>query len=379
VIQIHDFKPPSLNRGGGLYLHIPFCGSICSYCHFNRGTDHSLTTRKQFAETVKQELKLRANDLPLNTIYFGGGTPSQLEPDLLAEIIGEIRTQFLVCNDAEITCEANPESFTRDLAKIWKQAGVNRVSLGVQSLDSNVLKTLGRKCNPETAREALELATSEFDNVSADWILAHGCTIDQLKSAFSEAAQLGVKHISFYILELHRNTKMYDLVSSKKLKMIDDSETAELYKAGVQLLEQLGYMQYEISNFAVEGYESKHNSAYWKRVPYLGVGPGASGFDGKKRYQNYSQTSSWSEKIEKGVLPEELTEFPDSESKNLEKLFLGLRTKDGVSLELFKTQKTLNNGIDDGLWEINGTNLVLTLDGMLQIDAIEEHLAGQLG
>lgn len=373
-------KPPSLlKRGGGLYLHVPFCGSICNYCHFNRIAEHDKELRQQFAESAIKELKLRANDLPLATIYFGGGTPSQLEPDLLTEILASVHSLYKVFDDAEITCEANPESFTIDLAEKWQSAGVNRISLGVQSFDHGVLRTLGRQCNPETARAALQLATSKFSNVSADWILAPGCNIDQLKSAFSEAADFGVKHISFYILELHDNTKLSDRISAGELKMMKDDSTKKLYKAGVEILQQLGFQQYEISNFAVPGYESKHNSAYWQRVPYTGIGPGSSGFDGKRRYTNKADIKHWATCLQSGELPEEFIDYPDKESQKLEQLFLGLRTKAGVPLGLFNNVESLEQGTANGLWVINRQNLVLTLDGMLQIDAIEEHLAGQLG
>ncbi|MBT4292707.1 radical SAM family heme chaperone HemW [bacterium] len=373
-------KPPSLlKRGGGLYFHIPFCGSICSYCHFNRIAEHNSDLRKQFTETVIDELKLRVNDLPLSTIYIGGGTPSQLEPELLKEILAAVCSLYKVIDDVEVTCEANPESFTAELAEIWQSAGVNRISLGVQSLDHGVLRTLGRQCNPETARAALKLATSMFSNVSADWILAPGSNVDQLKSAFSEAAELGVKHISFYILELHDKTKLSDRIFAGELKMMQDDSIAELYKAGVEILRQLGFQQYEISNFAIPGYESKHNTAYWLRVPYIGVGPGASGFDGESRYKNVAEIKHWMSCVQSGKLPEDFVDFPDEESQKLEQLFLGLRTRAGVSLELFKNVESLEQGAANGLWEINEQNLVLTLDGMLQIDAIEEHLAGQLG
>jgi len=251
VISSSVDKPPSLlKRGGGLYLHVPFCGSICSYCHFNRIAEHSKTFRQQFTESVIDELKLRVSDLPLSTIYCGGGTPSQLEPELLTDILASVHSLFKVIDNVEITCEANPESFTEELAEIWQANGVNRISLGVQSFDHGVLKTLGRQCNPETARTALRLATSRFSNVSADWILAPGCNVDQLKSDFSEAAELGVKHISFYILELYDKTKLSDRVSAGEVKMLKDDSIEELYKSGVKILQHLGFQQYEISNFA---------------------------------------------------------------------------------------------------------------------------------
>ncbi len=374
-----DKSPSLLKRGGGLYLHIPFCGSICSYCHFNRIAEHDSGLRKQFTESVINELKLRDNDLSLSTIYVGGGTPSQLEPELLTEILASVRSLYKVSDDVEITCEANPESFTDELVEVWQSAGVNRISLGVQSFDHEVLKTLGRQCSPETARSALQLATNRFSNVSADWILAPGCNVDQLKSAFSEAAELGVKHISFYILELHDKTKLADSISAEELKMMKGDSIGELYKAGVEIMQQLGFQQYEISNFSIPGYESKHNSAYWQRVPYTGIGPGASGFDGKRRYTNKADIKHWMTCLQSGELPEDFADYPDEESQKLEQLFLGLRTKTGVSLELFSDSGLLEKGIADGLWVINKQNLVLTLNGMLQIDAIEEHLAGQLG
>ena len=263
----------------GLYIHVPFCASICSYCHFARTAEHGRSDRERFARGVVRELELRraacptleAGRRPLRTAYLGGGTPSQLEPDLAEVMITGTVGALPAAPDLEFTAEANPESLGDELARAWLALGVNRVSLGVQSLDDGVLRLLGRTCDATTARAGLDLACRRFPRVSADWILGPGLERPRLLAELAEAADRGVEHISLYILELHPGTDLARRVARGDLALPADHRTEALYLDCVAALDRLGLAQYEVSNFARPGAESRHNGNYWRRRPWLAL------------------------------------------------------------------------------------------------------------
>lgn len=367
---------------GGLYIHVPFCASICAYCHFARTDAHDGALRRRYASAVVREFELRRRECPAlaadaeaATVYVGGGTPSVLEPGLLAEILRGTAGRLSLPADAEVTVEANPESFTPETAAAWLAAGVGRVSLGVQSLDPDVLARLGRRCDPATARRALRLAVDRFPAVSADWILAPGCDARRLADEFREARELGVGHVSFYILELHPGTPLERAIAAGEAAAPDDAETEAAYLAGVEALARLGYRQYEVSNFALPGRESRHNSAYWRRIPYLGLGPGAHGFWGRRRYANHADLRLWCSEVEAGRVPEAEVDLLDREARRLEKLILPLRTCGGIPLDLLPAGLDTGPGEREGLWRTAGGRLRLTPLGMLRLDDVEAWLA----
>lgn len=373
---------------GGLYVHVPFCGSICSYCHFARTADHDLAGRRRLVQAVIREFDLRRRQCAvlnearreLATCYVGGGTPSLLEPDLFQRLLSRTLDRLPRLDGAEVTAEANPESFGPDLARAWRDAGVNRVSLGVQSLSGPVLALLGRQCDPATARAGLACATQHFDRVSADWILGPGVSRPQLLAELDEALALGVEHISLYILELHEGTRLASAVKAGQLRLLPDADTEALYLACVEHLAHRGLAQYEVSNFARPGAESRHNRAYWQGRPYLALGPSASGFWGRRRYTNEPVLGRYLERVESGELPEADIDHLDRDARRLEAVLLPLRTTAGVPLaRLPRGALDLARGEAEGLWTLSSTRLRLTPRGFLRIDTIEGQLARALG
>ncbi|MBU8870810.1 MAG: coproporphyrinogen III oxidase family protein [Gemmatimonadales bacterium] len=371
----------------GLYIHVPFCGSICSYCHFARTSVHDRSSREQYVDGVLAELALRGEKCrvlgdgmrPLDTAYFGGGTPSLLEPDLMRRLVTGTVGTFDPAPDFEFTAEANPESLTRELAEVWLDLGIERVSLGVQSLQDDVLRVLGRSCNSVMARQALKLACGIFPRVSADWILGPDLRIDYLLAELSEAADLGVEHFSLYILEIHQGTALQQDVRRGRLVLPGDELTERLYLAAGEHLEKLGIEQYEVANFSRPGAESRHNGNYWNGRPYLGLGPGAHGFWGRRRYANEADPDRWSEALASGRLPEAEVDPLDLPARRLERAILALRTCRGLPLDWLPAQTLdLEKGQAMGWWKVNGDRLILTRLGFLRVDGFEEALAGRI-
>ena len=372
----------------GLYVHVPFCGSICSYCHFARTARHDADLRRQVVEATVTELSLRRERCPilaagrrsLSTAYIGGGTPSQLEPELMETLLAGTVGTLPTAPDFELTAEANPESLSADLAAVWRAAGIERVSLGVQSFDARVLKLLGRRCDPETARRGLDLACRTFPRVSADWIVGPGLESSRLLAELDEALARGVEHVSLYILELHEGTELASAVAAGELVLPPDAETEAHYLACVEHLAARGLRQYEVSNFARPGAESRHNQAYWRGTPYLGLGPSAGGFWGRRRYTNEAAPVRYVERVAAGEVPEAVVDPLNPAARRLEALILPLRTVAGLPLDRLPPHALdLERGVGDGLWTLDGGCLRLTPRGFLCIDSVEERLASALG
>ena len=368
----------------GLYIHVPFCGSICSYCYFARTAEHGPEVRRRFVDGVLREFQLRSSRCGiltggrrrLRTCYLGGGTPSELEPELMARLLEGTVGRLPLAEDFELTAEANPESLTKEVARLWRGLGITRVSLGVQSLDREVLKLLGRACDPDTARVGLERACRVFPRVSADWILGPGLDQDALLAELTEAAELGVEHFSVYILELHSGTRLAELADQGKWRPASDQQTESLYLAVIDHLAALGFPQYEVANFARPGAESRHNRSYWHRSPWLGLGPGAHGYWGRRRYANFDDLEDWGSALAGGHLPEASVDPLDRSARRLERLILHLRTTEGVPLNWLPQQGwNMDQGVREGLWEIRKGRLALTGRGFLRIDTFEETLA----
>lgn len=371
----------------GLYVHVPFCTSICAYCHFDRIALHDRSLRERYVAGVIRELELRLAACPLlaadgrrlRTCYLGGGTPSCLEPDLMAALLQGTAGRLPAAEDLELTAEANPETLTPALAQTWAAAGVNRVSLGVQSLDDSVLKLLGRACDARTARRALATACACFGRVSADWILGPGIDGKRLRSELTEAADLGVEHFSLYLLELHPGTAMEESVRRGRVTLPPDPVLEAAYLEAAEHLARLGIRQYEVANFARPGAESRHNQGYWARRPFLGLGPGAHGHWGRRRVANQREVAAWLADLERGILPESSVDPLPVAARRLERVILALRTREGVPLRWLPAGALdLARGRREGLWETPAGRLVLSGRGFLRIDTIEEALARAL-
>jgi len=366
----------------GLYIHVPFCGSICSYCHFARTADHGFEVRRRYVDAVCREFELRrgacgllAGARPLETAYLGGGTPSQLEPELMDRLLAGTVGRLPRTAGLELTAEANPESLDEAKARAWRAAGINRISLGIQSLDGEVLNLLGRACPPHTAREALRLACGSFERVSADWILGPGLRDDALLAELQEAIDLGVEHFSIYILELHAGTELERRVRDGSVSLLPDWQTEARYLGVVRYLAERGFRHYEVSNFARPGARSRHNQGYWRRRPWLALGPAAHGSYGRRRYANLADIAAYCEAVEAGRIPEESVDPLDLPARLLERVILGLRTAHGVPLAwLAPDCLDWKAGVDEGLWRTDAGRLRLTSRGFLVIDAIEARI-----
>ncbi len=269
----------------GLYLHIPFCRQKCAYCDFFSGKA-SEGDYDRYTSALKRRLADygEAAAEKVSSVYFGGGTPSVLGADRLCDILECVKQRFALTKDAEITVELNPESGkVLDFQKL-RETGFNRISVGLQSADPTELKTLGRLHTPEDASLTIRRAQAAgFDNLSLDLMLAipHQ-TMESLKASVDYCASCGVKHISSYLLKIEDGTPFYSM--KEQLSLPDEDEQAQLYLCAVEYLENLGYRQYEISNFAVPGYESRHNTLYWKCGEYIGLGPSAHSFYHGRRF-----------------------------------------------------------------------------------------------
>ena len=319
-----------------LYIHIPFCsGHKCNYCSFvsfcNKTNDME-TYVKALCEEIKIRSKELAGEYSLATIYFGGGTPSCIETGLIARIMLAIKANFSIARNAEITIECNPESLTREKLEEYKLVGINRLSIGVQSFNNNVLDFIGRSHNAKVAKNAIILAGQMgFDNISVDMMLGLPAqdTIDVEKMA-KWLAKHNVKHISAYSLILEKGTPMKELVDEGRLSVPSDDETVDMYNSVFAVLKKYGYQRYEVSNFAQPDYECKHNIVYWTGREYLGLGISAHSFMGGKRFSNTEDFDKYISSLLEKNLAVENTEILTPSQRREEEIMLSLRTKFGL-------------------------------------------------
>jgi oxygen-independent coproporphyrinogen-3 oxidase len=317
----------------GLYLHIPFCASICSYCNFNRGLfDPAL--KAAYVRALEEEIRRAGDGSGADTLFFGGGTPSLLEPAEVARLIDACRNAFLVAPDAEVTLETNPETVTIDRMEGFRAAGVTRVSLGVQSLDDAELQRLGRTHTSARARTAVsDIRSAGFENVSLDvmmWLPQQGMA--EWQATVEGVIQLNPDHISLYLLELYPNAPLRETMARAAWSLAPEDDAAEMYLWAMARLDADGYSQYEISNVTRPGRESRHNLKYWRDGAWLGFGCGAHSTCGAARWKNVASTTEYIERVNEGrnlqVDRQVRTELEQLEDA----LFTGLRLCDGVDL-----------------------------------------------
>ena len=327
----------------GLYLHVPFCASICRYCDFARGLyEPGLVAR--YLRALEAEIRaaparsgLPARP-PADTVYVGGGTPSLLDPRGVATILRACRETFAIAPGAEITLEANPDSVSEDRLGAVREAGVTRLSLGVQSFRDDELRRLGRRHDAAGARRAVAAARAAgFDNLGLDLMMGLPAQprADWMASV-EESAALAPEHLSLYILELYPSAPLVADMAAAGWAMPPDDEVADMYEGAMARLEGAGYRQYEISNVARPGCESRHNLKYWRDGEWLGFGPGAHSTMGGARWRNDADTAAWARRVETGTSPEieRLVLTPDIRWK--EALITALRLADGVALAAFR-------------------------------------------
>jgi oxygen-independent coproporphyrinogen-3 oxidase len=321
----------------GLYIHVPFCISKCPYCGFYSITDLSLISDYLFA--LRREMDFFTNWAEtFDTFYIGGGTPSVLSPRQIEKLILDARDAFNISEGAEITVEMNPADINSDLLNTIYRAGANRVSIGIQSFHDAVLSFLGRRHRSAIAADAIKTARKAgFENISIDLLYGvPGQDIDAWTETLQQAVALKADHISCYQLTAEKGTPLAQNIKSGLIALPDDVLQAKFFFLTAEFLEKYGYGQYEVSNFSLPGREARHNRKYWMHVPYLGLGPSAHSFSGWQRRWNIHSVHSYIEKLTGGNLPWEETEILDSEKMRMETLFLGLRTRSGISLNNFK-------------------------------------------
>ena len=329
-INNNEKAPKSL----GLYIHIPFCRTKCLYCDFCSFVSRNEEEREEYIGALLREIEARATkEYVVDTIYFGGGTPSLLSVDQVGRILSIVRENFVVADDVEITLECNPMTHLDDGKEYFSALrilGVNRLSLGIQSAVDSELKLIGRRHNFEEAKQTFfDARESGFDNISVDLMFGiPSQTVESLKYSIDEFLQLGAEHISIYSLQLEEGTPLHRMC--EKYDLADDDTVADMYEAVVAMMREAGYYHYEISNFAREGKESRHNSKYWRLDEYLGLGLAAhSDFSGK-RLENTKDMKRYLA----GDFLENEAKIPLSE-REFEFIMLGLRTSNGISKSEF--------------------------------------------
>lgn len=313
----------------GIYIHTPFCKSRCIYCGFFSTT--SLSKSKAHTDAVCRELEARRGYLrdDIDTIYFGGGTPTQLPLPDLQRIFDTIHTIYNVREEAEITVEGNPDDLTPEVLASLRQMGVNRLSMGVQTFDDLRLKFLHRRHSSQQAVKAVaDAKAAGFCNISVDLMFGFpGQTLEEWKCDVQRAIALGVQHVSAYSLMYEEGTALGNMLDRGDIEEVPDELSLSMYEHLMDALDNAGFEHYEISNFALPGYRSRHNSSYWSGIPYLGVGAGAHSFDGHDRHFNPDSLALYLEG--KGQETEELTDSMRYD----EYVFTSLRTSDGLNLD----------------------------------------------
>ena len=321
----------------GIYIHIPFCKQACFYCDFHFST--SLKKKEDMIVALIKEIALRKEELgdtTIETIYFGGGTPSVLSTLEIKELIAAVYLNFEVVKNPEITLEANPDDLSEEKIIALSKSPINRLSIGVQSFFEKDLKLMNRAHNAAEAKKSLVLATRYFENISLDLIYGiPGCTNEEWLANIKIALSFGIPHISSYALVVEPHTALKTMIEKGKIKNVDDAKTQEQFQILIRELAIGGFIQYEVSSFGKEGFFSKNNSSYWLGVAYLGIGPSAHSFDGKQRSWNIKNNTKYIKSIQENVLPIERETLSTTDQYN-EFVMTGLRTIWGVSLEKIK-------------------------------------------
>ena len=365
----------------GLYLHVPFCSSICNYCNFNRGLLNG-ELKDRYVAAVEREIAGSGLGEPADTLFFGGGTPSLLDPSEIRRLIAACRDAFSLANDAEITLETNPETSTVERMAGFREAGVTRISFGVQSFRDDELKRLGRVHSAARAREAVrEARHAGFDNVSLDLMMwlpqqtpAHwGESVDAL-------IEVSPEHASLYLLELYPNAPLKEDMARAGWSLAPDDDAAEMYLWSLDRLDRAGYHQYEISNVARRGFESRHNLKYWQDDEWVGFGCGAHSTRNGVRWKNVAATDEYIGRLRAGQSVVGERRILSRETRLEEALFTGLRLTEGLDLDVVGQRynvdvwarygTSLQPSLDAGLAVREGSRLRLSRDGMLLANEI---------
>ena len=371
----------STDKHTGVYFHIPYCKKACHYCNFHFST--SIQSKAELTEAIVKEIELvNGKDSRLiSTIYFGGGTPSLLLRKELKMILDKMKSSFKIIENAEITFEVNPDDVTESMLQFWKEQGINRLSIGIQSFRDEDLKWMNRAHQSSQAIDAVNLAKNVgFDNYSIDLIYGiPGLSDEAWNSNIEQVLAFNIPHLSAYALTVEPKTALKSMIEIGKSVDVDEDQQARQFLILSDKMIAAGYEHYEISNFAKPGMRSKHNTSYWNNIPYFGFGPGAHSFDGKSRYWNVSHNSRYIEAIAQEILAYEKEDLTPMQLLN-EYIMTSLRTMEGTSLvtiqqkwgeeNVVKVQVKLQNWVSQGYINFNGDRFYLTREGKLFADGI---------
>lgn len=366
----------------GIYIHIPFCRQSCIYCNF-----YFKTGKKQsdiLFQALERELEIKLDKVSedIETVYFGGGTPSFVEPFQIENLLNLIRLKTGKNKFREITLEANPDDMSAENLKAWKAMGITRLSVGIQSFFDEHLRWMNRAHTAAEAELALANATKSGFELSLDLIFGiPGESNEQWIGNIEKACSFKIDHLSCYGLTLEENTPWKKLIERKKADLPDEAAASEQFKIAMKLLKVKGWVHYEISNYSLPGKEAIHNTSYWQGKPYIGIGPSAHSFDGIKRSWNVSDLHAYTESIARGEVPEE-SEILSPTNRHNEYLMTGLRTNRGISLNKLKSYEVTNADrdlkikkyLEQELLLKDGDILYLSDEGKLYADAIASEL-----
>lgn len=370
----------------GIYLHIPFCKQACTYCNFHFTT--SLRYKDDLVKALAAEAEAEKAYLggeAVSTIYFGGGTPSLLGISDLDLLLSVLRKHYPVAPDAEVTLEANPDDVVKEKVLEWKGLGINRLSIGVQSFFEEELRWMNRAHTAAQAKTCIENSyAAGIDNLSIDLIYGSPLLTDEMwEQNVATAIAYNIKHLSCYALTVEEKTPLHKNISLNKTVDVDSDRQARQFLNLMHWLRAAGYEHYEVSNFAKRGFRSRHNSSYWKGIPYLGLGPSAHSFNGMERRWNISNNNTYVKTVNEGAPQREVEELTPAQQLN-ETIMISLRTMEGIDLDTIEAvwgeeekrrlQKDLTRYINSGLVKMDGHFAQLTDEGMLRADGIAADL-----
>ncbi|MBK9570641.1 MAG: radical SAM family heme chaperone HemW [Chitinophagaceae bacterium] len=368
----------------GIYIHIPFCRQACHYCNFHFTT--SLHYKHDLIAALLKEITLQKDYLDnelVETIYFGGGTPSLCTKEEVKSILTAIHSSFIVAKDAEITFETNPDDITEEKLKEWKETGINRLSIGIQSFFEEDLKWMNRAHTARQAIDSLQSAIKAFENITIDLIYGTPqLTNEKWKKNVETAISLNIPHLSCYALTVESKTPLYKMIRQHKKEDINPDKQSEQFLLLMEWLEKAGYEHYEISNFSKmaapggwPGFRSRHNSSYWQGRKYLGLGPSAHSFNGTSRQWNILNNKNYIDSISNQSIPFEIEVLTETQKLN-EYIMTSLRTIEGIQIDIAGKDVVARakRFIDSGLMKQENDSLILTREGKLLADGITAEL-----
>lgn len=369
----------------GLYIHFPFCLSKCFYCSFN-SQPYNPDLARRYIEAIKREMTLRARNYglensPLKTIYLGGGTPSILSHQVIKEIIDISTNIFKLKEGIEVTIEANPDTLDRTKLEDLMRIGINRISIGVQSLSDKYLKATGRSHDADTARRSIMTCKSVgFKNISVDLIYAiPGQRLDEWLETLEETISFSPEHISVYGLSIDKGTAFYHSLKGGKIKITREEDQIDMYLTAIEMLKKAGYIHYEISNFSRPGYSCRHNMLYWDRDEYLGIGAGAHSYIGNRRFSNTGSIEDYISETDSGNMHSEAEQLTMKDHL-IDTIIFGIRKIEGIDLDNlgrrynidlpFLFESTIGKLSSAGMITLSSNRMKLTQKGILLADQV---------